>query len=333
MTYLAALPTQIVGEPPNLPEGVEWPPISYELHDLGEISEMPGYGKSLSKLLGLPSRSEGADPTVAGVNAVFSHDGKWFAWREYDGGSSRRVGGDTREEAVADIERQVGRTAAFWMEKVRWRLNGDLADPPSYRRWEKPRPAIRCGGTHYVIGHEPSDAELRGGGGGYGFGGQQMAFRMLATGQRVQTRNCWYQGRIPAEFASLLPDNAEPCDSDAVIAQRARAAAWAEEQAAKAQERVWRDEGLRAWRGPRVDLAAHEVLVAWEAAERHQRSLRAAEHDARGLEQRWREEAHRSWRGSWVDLIGFEQEQWQAEQEFYAEMYETVRDAYYGGLL
>lgn len=333
MTYLAALPTQIVGESLNLPDGVDWPEIRYELHDLGDLDEMPGYGASLPKLLGLPTRAEGAVPTVAGVNAVFSHRGKWFAWRASDGGGCRSAGVDTRTEAAADIERQVGQTAAFWMEKVRWRINGDLADPPSYRRWEKPRPAIRCGGTHYVIGREPSDADLRGGGGGWGFGGQQMAFRMLATGERVQTRNCWYQGRIPVEFVPLLPNNAEACDSDAVIAQRARAAAWAEEREAKRQERAWRDEALRAWRGPRADLAAHEVLVAWEAADRHASVLRAAEYEAQRLVEQWRDDALRAWRGTWVDLIGVEQERWQAEQEYYAEMYEAERDAYYGSLL
>lgn len=326
MTQLNAMQTQIVGSPPNLPEGVDWPAVRYDIHDLGEVSEELWERINGGHQLG--QRTDEAPP-VAGYSAVFVHDGRWFARRESDGGSSRSHAFESREAAEEHIRADVALVVGFWMEKVGWLLAGDLTTPPSWDRSRYRSRVIRCNGTHYTLGLEPSEYELRRNQsyGGLGFGGRQMAFRMFADGSRVQSRNCWHQGRIPAEFLDLLPDNAESVESDDLIASRARAEAWEQERAAQALARAWRDDALRAWRGRPDELAAHEVLVAWDAAEAEQRRQQREVDGAQMLAARWRDEAHRSWRGSWWDLLSLEQEMYEAEQEYLEEMWAE----YYSG--
>lgn len=51
--------------------------------------------------------------------------------------------------------------------------------------------------------------------GGSGFGGALFRFRLLATGEVIESNNVWYQGRIPDEYRDVMPDNAirEPTDA------------------------------------------------------------------------------------------------------------------------
>lgn len=330
MTHLSAMQMAVVGAPADLPDGAEWPVVRYEIHDLGEMSEELWERINHGHLLG-ERTPEGQAPPVAGYSAVFTREGKWFARRESDGGSSSSCAFDTREEVESYVRNDIDQVVGFWMEKVGWRIAGDLTTSPTWDRRRDKSQVIRCGGVHYTLGREPSGAELCQNRqyGGLGFGGRQMAFRLLADGRRVQSRNCWYQGRIPAEFLALLLDNAEAVESDDLIAERARADAWREEQAAQSLARAWKDEALRAWRGHPAELASHELLVAWDAAEVEQDRQRREEWDAQTLAASWRDEAYRSWRGTWWDLLSLEQEIYEQEQEYMAEMWAD----YYGGLL
>ena len=120
------------------------------------------------------------------------------------------------------------------MEKVGWKLAGDKA-PEHDRRGRRLDQVIRCDGHHMTIGREPSDADYAANKmyGCFGFGGAQMAWRLIATGEEVGGRNCWSQGMIPAEFRDLLPDNAVRLVSEQERRSAEAAAKWAEKQKAR----------------------------------------------------------------------------------------------------
>lgn len=99
------------------------------------------------------------------------------------------------EDAREQWESMLKAHHSFWAEKVRWKENGD--------KNESGYQAIRSGGTHMVIGREDPDNPFR------GFGGRQCKFRLLETGEVIESTNVWYQGRIPSDYKLLLPDNAE----------------------------------------------------------------------------------------------------------------------------
>lgn len=328
MSNLSAAQMMCVGAPPDVPAGVEWPEITYKIHDLGELDARPSYSKTWG-----PRRDENRPPTVVGWNGIYRIDGRFYAVHESDGGGCGHGAVDTREEAEARIAKDIQHSVGFWMEKVGWRLAGDLKPPNRHDRRPQAQQVIRCNGTHYVVGHVPTAAELESNRrhGGLGFGGACWAFLLLADCRRIQTRNLWYQGRIPVEFRELLPDNAVQVATDEDIKGAVRAAERRIEQAAKGCERAWKDAALRAWRGQPDALRAHELLVAWEQAHAEHSQRERTEGEARALEFDWRSEAHRSWRGSWLDLIAFDQlldEIEREEREMEAE-YERERWAEY----
>lgn len=330
MSVLSLGQTLVVGSLPDLPDGVALPPIDLTIHDLGEVANGDYQVITRDARASLPDRST-SRPSALGWMAVYKHDGKWFFTHTSRGGGGRSIGYLTRDEALAEAQRNAGFTIQFWADKIAWRLDGDQAlGRDRFERTVKQR-VIRSGGHHYVLGAEPTDAEHAANNryGCYGFGGRQLAFRLLDTGEIVQSRNVWSQGDIPAEFAELLPDNAERVDSDEDRRRREATEKWQAKCAAQQQERAWKDEALRAWRGPAAELRAHELLVAHEAAYQEEWRRQGEVSDAQELADRWAQEAVRAWRGSWVDLIGTVQRHYEEEQEYYAEMYEAARDAGY----
>lgn len=72
---------------------------------------------------------------------------------------------------------------------------------PGYNRF----PAVRVDGHHYRVGvSDPTDASRYRG----PLDGQRFLVRW-ADGRTVETTNLMPQGRIPARFRELLPDNAD----------------------------------------------------------------------------------------------------------------------------
>lgn len=55
----------------------------------------------------------------------------------------------------------------------------------------------------YYVADERKDNGFR------GFDGRKFKIRMLADGREFTTTNLWLNGRVPDEFLSRLPDNAE----------------------------------------------------------------------------------------------------------------------------
>jgi hypothetical protein len=136
--------------------------------------------------------------------------GGWFAVMEDPrGGNQRTSAKDTQKEAEAEIYKHVQSTRRFWDQKIEWMNNGDKTIPDRFDRDKKPRQVIRCGGHHYVIGPEPSKEELRRNRDLYGHGGSGFKFRLLATGEEIESHNVWSQGKIDPEYLSVLTDNAE----------------------------------------------------------------------------------------------------------------------------
>lgn len=134
----------------------------------------------------------------------------WFFSRETTGGGTGSHSYPSRAEA------ELGLVARIWMDiemlerKVEWMRNGDKM-PASGRGFHRvpETQVIRCNGIHYTIGKEPSAAELRYDRSLFGFGGHRFRFRLLATGEIIESHNVWCQGDIPTEYRGLLADNAE----------------------------------------------------------------------------------------------------------------------------
>jgi len=132
---------------------------------------------------------------------------KWFFRRETAGGGHGSTGYASKEQAELELARAIWQHVLFWETKIAYRDNGDMTIVPKWRRGrDKPGQVIRCDGRHYVIGPEPSSRADRG---MLGFAGAKFTFRMLATGEILVSHNVWHQGRIPAEYRAVLPDNAE----------------------------------------------------------------------------------------------------------------------------
>lgn len=139
----------------------------------------------------------GTPPSIAGYCEIFlvRDSGKWFAYHEDSGGSSRSVGYDTEIEALHYLHAQLSQAHAYWRLRVR-HAETDLDDAG--------RQIIRCNGTHYTVGTEPAQGRSRD---GLGFGGHRWHFRM-SDGREIITHNLWHQGSIPIEYRDQLPDNA-----------------------------------------------------------------------------------------------------------------------------
>lgn len=137
--------------------------------------------------------------------------GKWFAVMvSGTGGSQRTSSKDTKEEAELAIYESVTFHRKFWDQKLEWRNNGDMTIPQ--KKGEKPQLCIRIDGQHYVVGHEPTEQELRENRqfGGLGHGGHEFKIRYHNGVEYcdIVTRNLWAQGKIPKEYREVLPDNA-----------------------------------------------------------------------------------------------------------------------------
>jgi hypothetical protein len=146
------------------------------------------------------------DSRLGAMVPVLCTEPRWYVYHESDGGSIRSVALPTQQAAEQNLVQIILQEVAIWEAKVAWQRNGDKTVE---RRPAEPRSVIRCGGVHYTLGEEPNDHEWRTKRSYFGFGGHCFTFRMLATGEIITSRNVWHQGRIPAEYSALLPDNAE----------------------------------------------------------------------------------------------------------------------------
>lgn len=135
---------------------------------------------------------------------------QWFYNRETYGGGCGSRGYDSRAEAELALVANIWMHIELLERKVSWMRNGDKV-PASGRGFQRQpeQQVIRCEGRHYTIGKEPSDTEYRRDRDMLGFGGHRWRFRLLASGEVIESRNVWSQGSIPTEYRDLLVDNAE----------------------------------------------------------------------------------------------------------------------------
>lgn len=136
--------------------------------------------------------------------------GKWFAVMvSAEGGSQRTSSKDSKQEAEAAIYEHVAFIRSFWDQKIEWMNNNDKTTPDPRRKSKGGEQVVRVDGQHYVVGHTPSAQELESNRqyGGLGHGGREFKIR-LHDGREIITRNLWAQGKIPAEYREVLPDNA-----------------------------------------------------------------------------------------------------------------------------
>ncbi|EMS78004.1 hypothetical protein Dpo_11c01460 [Desulfotignum phosphitoxidans DSM 13687] len=75
---------------------------------------------------------------------------------------------------------------SFWLEKT---------DYPDYMKNHQ----VIIDGQHYLF-HE-TDSFIK------GFGGRRFKIQFF-DGRNIETNNLWFQGEIPDQFRSMLPDNA-----------------------------------------------------------------------------------------------------------------------------
>jgi hypothetical protein len=78
------------------------------------------------------------------------------------------------------------RLRSFWLEKT---------DYPDYMKNHQ----VIIDGQHYLF-HE-TDSFIK------GFGGRRFKIQFF-DGRNIETNNLWFQGEIPDQFRSMLPDNA-----------------------------------------------------------------------------------------------------------------------------
>lgn len=150
------------------------------------------------------------NPATQDMVPVWCSPLMWFFGRETAGGGTGSTGYASRVEAELGLVSNIWTHIEFIESKVTWMRNGDKV-PPRGRGFHRVPEAqvIRCGARHYTIGPEPSDAEWRNSRSMLGFGGAKFRFRLLATGEIIESRNVWSQGEIPVEYRGLLIDNAE----------------------------------------------------------------------------------------------------------------------------
>jgi hypothetical protein len=75
---------------------------------------------------------------------------------------------------------------SFWLGKT---------DYPDYMANHQ----VIINGEHFMLGE--TDSFVR------GFGGREFIIQFF-DGRIIETNNLWYQGEIPEQFRSMLPDNA-----------------------------------------------------------------------------------------------------------------------------
>jgi hypothetical protein len=187
------------------------PAIVPKIHNLGELTEEQATVDALSARAPDRDSPEFDELGIAGWCAVYRSEHRWWgAQLTLEGISTSSHMFDGRQGAVDAILRQVRVATAYWMTKVRWR---ELGVAPGRHR-DRDAPIIRCEHEHYTLGPEPGEHGVQHWMGALGHGGRQFAFRYIATGDLIQSRNVWSQGRIPLEFRELLPDNATREQSD-----------------------------------------------------------------------------------------------------------------------
>jgi hypothetical protein len=192
------------------------PAVTPKIFHLGDLTEEQ-VTEEQATVTALSARAPDRDSPefdelgIAGWCAVYRSEGRWWgAQMTREGISTSSHAFDGRQGAVDAILRQVRVATAYWMTKVRWR---ELGVAPGRHR-DRDAPVIRCEHEHYTLGPEPGQHGVQHWMGALGHGGRQFAFRYIATGERIQSRNVWSQGRIPLEFRDLLPDNATREQSD-----------------------------------------------------------------------------------------------------------------------
>jgi hypothetical protein len=142
--------------------------------------------------------------SIAGhVSIWFDEDsGKWErVWRRRAG--STRSCHNTYNDAVDITRACIADTVALWERRAVEHEAGVDSEGCC---------VVALGGISYTVvpdlaaGTPPECA---------GYGGQRFVLRLTATGEQVETRNLWFYGAIPSEFAGRIPDNAEWVDADA----------------------------------------------------------------------------------------------------------------------
>jgi hypothetical protein len=186
------------------------PAVVPKILDLGELTEEEATVTALSTRAPDRDSPEFDALGISGWCAVYRSENRWWGTQlTREGISTSSSAFEGRHGAVEAILRQIRAATTYWMAKVRW---AELGVAPGRHR-DKDAPIIRCEHEHYTLGPEPGtirDHWM----GALGHGGRQFAFRYITTGERVQSRNVWAQGRIPLEFRELLPDNATREQSD-----------------------------------------------------------------------------------------------------------------------
>lgn len=165
-----------------------------------EIYQRPALMAWNPHLPGTPMQPGGMDP-------VWCSPLMWFTNRQTSGGGCGSTGYASRVEAELRLAQDIWGHIQFWESKIAYRDNGDTTFVSRARRHlDKPERVIRCNAKHYTLGPEPHRNERRD---MLGHGGARFRFRLLATGEIIESHNVWFQGQIPDEYRELLPDNAE----------------------------------------------------------------------------------------------------------------------------
>jgi hypothetical protein len=129
-----------------------------------------------------------------GYCAVFELDGRWTAYRATSGGWMEATQ-STRELAAQLLMDDVSKAREVWdgwVEDGERDVNGNQV--------------IRYGHVLYTVQPTPTRDYPRG---WKGFGGRHWKFRLLSSGQIVDTENLWFHGVIPTDYRDRLVDNAE----------------------------------------------------------------------------------------------------------------------------
>lgn len=129
-----------------------------------------------------------------GYCAVFELEGRWKVYRRTEGGWTEATRGsrEAAEQVIYDLVQRAREIWDGWVAAGEHDIRGNQV--------------IRCGHTLYTVQPRPPDTYPRA---YWGFAGRHWRFRMLSTGQVVDTENLFFQGDIPTDYRDRLPDNAE----------------------------------------------------------------------------------------------------------------------------
>lgn len=116
----------------------------------------------------------------------------YFTTYYFHGGGSTSRFFATEEECKNFIAEKVADSTKFWQERVaeaRNRLD-----------------VLIIKGCYYTVGETSRPTQKRY---SLGFGGTVWTVRRFSDGKVFETNNLWFGGKIPPEFLSHMPDNAE----------------------------------------------------------------------------------------------------------------------------